>query len=69
MTATLQNIGKIDERIAALRENIRNLVEQAAAYSGAADDELTSERIAEQETELKRLMKQRDELSSAAQPL
>jgi hypothetical protein len=69
MTAILQNIGDIDERIVALRENIRNLVEQAAAYSGAADDELTSERIAEQEAELKRLMKQRDELSSAPQPL
>jgi hypothetical protein len=68
MTATLQNIGDIDERIAALRENLRNLVEQAAAYSGAADDELASARIAEQEAELKRLMEQRDELLSARQP-
>jgi len=64
MTATLKNITELDERIAALRENIRNLVEQAAAYSGAADDELASERIAEQEGELKRLLKQRDELLS-----
>jgi hypothetical protein len=67
MTATLQNIGDINERIAALRENLRNLVEQAAAYSGAADEELASARIAEQEAELKHLMKQRDELLSALQ--
>ena len=32
------NIAEIDERIAALRENLRELIEQAAAYSGAADD-------------------------------
>jgi hypothetical protein len=68
MTATLQNIGDIDERIAALRANLRNLVEQAAAYSGVADDELASARIAEQEAELKRLMEQRDEFLSARQP-
>jgi hypothetical protein len=41
------------------------LVKQAAAYSGAADDELASTRIAEHEMELKRLLKQRDELLSA----
>jgi hypothetical protein len=39
------------------------LIEQAAAYSGAADEELAAERIAEQEEELERLMKRRDELS------
>jgi hypothetical protein len=65
------NIAEIDERIAALRENLRELIEQAAAYSGAADEELTSRRIADQEVELERLRKQRDELSkslSAPQP-
>ena len=40
---------EIDARIAAIRENLRELVEQAAAYSGAADDELVSRRIADQE--------------------
>ena len=55
-------IAKIDERIAALRENLRELVEQAAAYSGAADEDLTSRRIAEQEADLQRLTKQRAEL-------
>jgi predicted nucleic acid-binding Zn-ribbon protein len=64
MFAISINIAEIDKRIAALRENLRNLVEQSAAYSGAADEELTSGRIAEQEAELQRLTKQRDELSS-----
>src|SRR5262245_26502328 len=62
MLAIWLEIAEIAERIAAVRENLRGLVEQAAAYSGAADEELTSRRIAEQEAELKRLTKQRDEL-------
>ncbi len=56
-------IAEIDDRIATVRENLRELVEQAAAYSGAADEELASERIAEQEAQLERLTKQRDELA------
>ena len=56
-------IAEIDKRIAAKRENIRELIEQAAAYSGAADEELSSRRIAEQEAELELLMRQRDKLS------
>jgi len=59
------NIDEIDERISTLRENIRELVEQAAAYSGAADDELTSRRIAEQEAELNILLKKRAELAQS----
>lgn len=57
------NIAELDERIALLRENLRQLVEQAAGYSGAADEELISQRIAEQEAQLDLLTKQRDELS------
>jgi hypothetical protein len=53
---------EIEGRMAALRENIRELIEQAAAYSGAADDELASHRIAEQEAQLEILTRQRDEL-------
>ena len=64
MLAIWLKIFEIDKRIAAVRENLRGLVEQAAAYTGAADEELTSRRIAEQEAELERLTKQRDELSS-----
>jgi hypothetical protein len=50
---------ELDQAIAAVRENIRELLEQAAGYSGAADDELTATRIAEQETRLAVLLKQR----------
>jgi hypothetical protein len=65
MPDTLLNIAEINDRIAALRENLRELVEQAAAYSGAADEDLMSRRIADQEAELALLMKQRDALSRA----
>ncbi len=49
-------IEEIDARISAVRENRRALVEQAAAYSGAADDESISQRLADQEAELDVLM-------------
>ena len=42
------------------RDNIRQLTEQAAAFSGAADEERAANRIAEQQDELDRLIKQRD---------
>ena len=48
-----------------MRENLRQLVEQAAAYSGAADDELMFERIVEQQAQLEMLTKRRAELASA----
>jgi cobalamin biosynthesis protein CbiG len=60
------SIEEIDVRISTVRENLRELVEQAAAYSGAADDELISQRIAEQEAQLDILTKRRAELASAA---
>ncbi|HEY0121914.1 MAG TPA: hypothetical protein VGC14_09150 [Rhizobium sp.] len=63
MSDILLTIPELDERIAAIRENLRELIEQAAAYSGAADEERASERIADQEEELERLIKRRDELS------
>jgi hypothetical protein len=59
------NIAEIEERIEEVRENLRELIEQAAAYSGAADDALISERIAEQEALLDRLTKTRDVLNTA----
>jgi hypothetical protein len=68
MPDNLANLTEIDERIAILRENLRELVEQAAAYSGAADEELTSRRIAESEAQLELLMKQRDDLVSSKKP-
>ena len=49
----------LDRRIAIIRDNIRNLVEQASAYSGAADDSRAADRIAEQERILGELMQER----------
>ena len=65
MTDVPESIEEIDGRISTLRENLRELIEQAAAYSGAADDELMSERIAEQQAQLEMLTKRRAELASA----
>ena len=53
---------ELEERIAIVRENIRQLIEQAAAYSGAEDEDRNADRIAQQTEELKRLIKQRDAL-------
>jgi hypothetical protein len=58
-------IAEIDARIAIVRDNLRELVEQAASYSGASDEDLMSQRIAEQEAKLELLKKQREELSQA----
>jgi len=63
MSDSRSNLADLDQRIAAARENLRELIEQAAAYSGAADEELMSERIAKQEAQIKLLTTQRDELS------
>ena len=52
---------ELDRRIAILRNNLRELTEQAAASSGASTEELLSDRIAERETQLRVLIKQRDE--------
>ena len=52
----------IDQQIAVLRNNLRDLVEQAASFSGAANEELMSQRIADHESKLAALQKQRDGL-------
>jgi hypothetical protein len=63
---SMANLGptlvELDQRIADVRENLRELVEQAAAFSGAADDDRTSQRIADQQAELDRLTKEREEI-------
>jgi hypothetical protein len=61
--ATLRNL---DARIAAIRDNIRQLVEQAAAYSGAADEARNADRIAAQEAKLEALLKEREALTGRA---
>ena len=53
---------ELEDRIAIIRDNIRQLIEQAAANSGAGDEARNADRIAQQNEELDRLVKQRDEL-------
>jgi uncharacterized small protein (DUF1192 family) len=56
------SLAELNDRIAILQDNMRQLVEQAAGSSGAQDEERTSERIAQQQEQLDRLVKQRDAL-------
>jgi hypothetical protein len=58
-------LAELDRRIAEVRENIRELIEQAAAYSGAADDTLTADRIAKQDALLAELLKEREAAAAA----
>ena len=53
---------ELEQRIAIVRNNIRQLIEQAAAFSGAEDEDRNADRIAQQTEELNRLIKQRDAL-------
>lgn len=54
------SLTQIDQRIAILRDNIRQLIEQAAADSGAGDEALNADRLNDQQEELDRLLKQRE---------
>ena len=57
------SLEEIERRIAIVRDNIRQLTEQAAAFSGAADESRNADRIADQEAELQRLLAQRDAMT------
>jgi hypothetical protein len=56
------SLPEIEDRIAIVRDNIRQLIEQAAAFSGAEDEGRNADRIAQQTEELDELVKQRDAL-------
>jgi hypothetical protein len=55
-------LAELEQRIAIVRDNIRQLIEQAAAFSGAEDEDRNADRIAQQTEELETLTKQRDAL-------
>jgi hypothetical protein len=59
---TTLSLPELEDRIAIVRDNIRQLIEQAAGYSGAEDEERNADRIAQQNEELARLLQQRDAL-------
>ena len=54
------SLAELEQRIAIARDNIRQLIEQAAAFSGAEDEDRNADRIAQQQEELDRLVKQRE---------
>jgi hypothetical protein len=56
------SLAELEQRIAITRDNIRQLIEQAAANSGAADEARNADRLAQQNDELQRLIKERDAL-------
>jgi len=55
-------LADIDKRIQIIEDNLRQLVEQAAAYSGAADEERNADRIADQQAKLDALLAEREAL-------
>jgi hypothetical protein len=56
------SLPELERRIAIARDNIRQLIEQAAAFSGAEDEDRNADRIARQQEELDKLIKERDAL-------
>jgi hypothetical protein len=59
------SLSELNDRIAILRDNIRQLVEQAAGAAGASNEERISARINQQNEELEKLTKVRDALLKA----
>jgi hypothetical protein len=57
------SLAELENRIAVIRDNIRQLIEQAAGASGDRNEERIADRLAQQTTELEALSKARDALS------
>ena len=53
-------LAELDDRIAILRDNLRQLVEQAAAASGSQNEERIADRISQQTEELDKLVAERE---------
>ena len=51
---------ELARRIAILRDNIRQITEQATSQSGAADEERNAERLFRQNDELEGLLKEQE---------
>ena len=56
------SLAELDERIAVIRGNIRELTERAAALSGAGDETRIADRIADRERLLAELLRERESL-------
>ena len=62
--ANSATLAEVERRIQIVEDNLRELIEQAAAYSGAADEERNADRIAQQQAKLDALLKEREALLS-----
>ena len=62
-----RSLAELNDRIAIIRDNIRQLVEQAAAAAGAQSEERASGRIDEQNAALAKLIAERDALMKKKQ--
>jgi type II secretory pathway component PulM len=58
----LASLEEIERRIQIVEDNLRQLTEQAAAFSGAADEARNADRIADQQAKLDALLKEREAL-------
>lgn len=56
------SLEEVERRIQIVEDNMRELMEQAAAFSGAADEERNAARIADQQEKLDALMARREQL-------
>jgi hypothetical protein len=54
------SLAELNDRIAILEGNIRQLIEQAAAASGEQNEARIADRISQQNEELDRLLKERE---------
>ncbi|MGN6461433.1 MAG: hypothetical protein ACTHLY_09495 [Pseudolabrys sp.] len=54
------SLSQIDQRIAILRDNIRQITAQATSQSGAADEERNAERLFRHNDELEVLLKEQE---------
>ncbi|ODR94050.1 hypothetical protein AUC70_10770 [Methyloceanibacter stevinii] len=55
-------LDEVERRIQIVEDNLRELMEQAAAFSGAADEERNATRISDQQEKLDALMARREQL-------
>ena len=69
MPDIIADAADIDDQIAVARETLRELIEQAAAYSGAADDDLVAQRIADQEARIELMTERREKFCKAQNPM
>ncbi len=57
------SLAELADRIAILRDNIRQITEQAASLSGAADEDRNADRLARANDELEALLKEQERRS------